>query len=307
MDLKAHLEQLGDKIENYKSRVTNEEMTKTAFIMPFFDLLGYDTRDPFQFVPEFTADVAGAKGEKVDYAIFVNDELEILVEAKHWEENLEKHDKQLIRYFNVTDAKIAILTNGIDYRFYTDLEDKNKMDKSPFLEFSLTDLRDRDITEIKKFIKSNFDTENILNSAEELKYLTLVRANLKKEFESPSDNFVSVVIDEIFEGVKTAKVKDKFRPIVKKAISERFSEMLRDKLESALEEKQEEPEEIKEAIEVKETSNTTTTEEELDGFKIIKSILAEYIDHEKIHYKDTYSYFNILYEGNTRKWVDNFK
>lgn len=275
--------------------------------MPFFELLGYDTRNPFEFVPEFTADVAGSKGEKIDYAIFVNDNLEMLIEAKNWKEDLQKHDKQLNRYFNVSKAKIGILTNGIHYRFFTDLEEINKMDEEPFLEFNLLDLKERHINELKKFTKDKFNKENILNTAEELKYLSLIRGVLKTEFENPSDDFTSVLIKDIFEGVKTSKVKEKFQPLIKKAITEIFNEMVKEKLENAFEvklndKKNNESGEIVESVEVEEEA-IETTQEEIDGFNIIKSILCETIDLEKIKFKDTVRYFNILLDGNVRKWI----
>lgn len=315
MKLKQDIENLTKKIETYKERVQNEEMTKTAFIMPFFDILGYDTRNPFEFVPEFTADVAGAKGEKIDYAIFVNENLEMLVEAKSWEEKLDNHEKQLNRYFNVADAKIGILTNGLHYKFFTDLEEPNKMDSKPFLEFNLLDMKERHITELRKFKKDKFNQESILNAAEELKYLSLVRNVLKEELETPSDELVSVLINNIYEGVKTAKVKEKFQPIIKKALSEHFNEMVKEKLENAFEVKLEDNKEVKgvqeivsEVVEAEEIEESAieTTQEELDGLNIVKAILFETVDVKNIEFKDTVRYFNILFEGNVRKWVCRF-
>lgn len=310
MELKKELEMLAKKIETYRERVQNEEMTKTAFIMPFFDILGYDTRNPFEFVAEFTADVAGAKGEKIDYAIFVNDGLEMLVEAKACTEKLERHDKQLNRYFNVADAKIGILTNGIEYKFYTDLEELNRMDSEPFLEFNLLEMKERHIVELRKFKKDSFNQESILSAAEELKYLSLIRNVLREEFEEPSDDLVSVLINDIHSGIKTAKVKEKFQPIIKKAITEHFNEMVKEKLEHAFEVKVEKNKEeapvfeteIVEAEEVEE-SGVETTQEELDGIMLVQSILIESVDPSRIEYKDTVRYFNILLDGNTRKWI----
>lgn len=310
MQFKQDLEGLTKKIETYRERVKNEEMTKTAFIMPFFDILGYDTRNPFEFVPEFTADVAGAKGEKIDYAIYVNDVLEMLVEAKSCDEDLKNHEKQLNRYFNVADAKIGILTNGLEYKFFTDLEEPNKMDSKPFLEFNLLDMKERHIIELRKFKKESFNQESILNSAEELKYLSLVGNILKREFENPSDDLVSVLINDIYDGIKTAKIKEKFQPIIKKAITEHFNEMVKEKLENAFEVKvegnapvkNENKREVVEIIEVDEPAIETTVEE-MTGYNLVKAILSETIEIERLQSKDTISYFNILLDGNVRKWV----
>lgn len=304
--MEQKLNELIRKVETYKERVTNEEMTKTAFVMPFFEILGYDTRNPFEFVPEFTADIADFKGEKVDYGIFINNKVEFIVECKNWKDNLLNHDRQLNRYFNVVDSHIGILTNGIQYKFFTDLEEPNRMDKNPFYEFNLLDMKEKDLIQIKKFTKNFFDRNNILDTAEELKYLTLLKGNLKKEFDDPSDDLVNCMLNGIFDGVKTIKVKEKFRPLIKKSITEYFNDMMREKFENVLQVKTEvqNTEEKVNIEEIAEEKTPVTTGEEIAGYSIVKSILIDILsDVEKITYKDTMSYFNILFEDNTRKWI----
>jgi hypothetical protein len=307
MDFKDNLNELIKKIEKYKGKISNEEMTKTAFIMPFFDILGYDTRNPFEFHPEFTADVADFKGEKVDYAILINDEPQILIEAKDCNDKLEKHDRQLIRYFHTTKAKIAILTNGIIYKFFTDLDETNKMDDKPFLEIDLLSIKENEINELKKFFKCNFDIENILTTAEELKYSNAIKKLLKKELEDPSDKFLTYIIGEVYDGIKTQKIKDKFIGIVKNSTVQLINEIVRNRFEDALETKEKEAivqEEVTEKVVV---SEIITSKEELEALGIIKSLLYGKInDMSKIEYKDTVNYFNVLYEGNTRKWICRF-
>ena len=148
-----------------------EEATKNGFIMPFINALGYDVFNPLEVIPEYTCDIGTKKGEKIDYAILKEGAPIILIECKHWKENLNVHSGQLLRYFHVSKAKFGILTNGIEYRFFTDLDETNKLDEKPFLNVSLTDLRDNDFEELKKFHKSYFDVERILNTASELKYM----------------------------------------------------------------------------------------------------------------------------------------
>ena len=139
MDFIDQLKQFSKRVESMKDSIQTEEATKTAIIMPFFAMLGYDVFNPQEFVPEFTADVGIKKGEKVDYAIIKEGEPVILIECKSIQENLDRHDSQLFRYFGTTTAKFAILTNGLIYRFYTDLDSPNKMDDDPlqFGEFRL--------------------------------------------------------------------------------------------------------------------------------------------------------------------------
>lgn len=130
MDFKDSIRQLGERVGRLKDQTQTEEATKHAFVLPFLQALGYDVFNPMEIVPEFVADVGLKKGEKVDFAVLRDGGPVILLEAKHWKQNLDNHDGQLLRYFHVCKAKFSILTNGIQYRFFTDLEQSNKMDVS---------------------------------------------------------------------------------------------------------------------------------------------------------------------------------
>mgnify|MGYP000888212011 CR=1 FL=1 len=143
---------LSERTVKLKDTLNTEEATKTALVMPFFQLLGYDVFNPLEFSPEFIADVGIKKGEKVDYAILIDDVPRILAECKDCNNTLENCDKQLTRYFNVTPAKIGVLTNGIVYKFYTDLEKPNMMDEKPFLEINLLKIKDYQINELKAYM-----------------------------------------------------------------------------------------------------------------------------------------------------------
>jgi len=162
MEIGLQLKTLADKIVQLKDKIETEEATKTAFVLPFINLLGYDIFNPMEVTPEFTADLGLKKGEKVDYAIYQGGEPILIIECKNWKQDLNVHNSQLFRYFHVTKTRFALLTNGIDYRFYSDLEAPNKMDEKPFLEFTLTSLKDSTIVEIAKFHKSNFDVDKII-------------------------------------------------------------------------------------------------------------------------------------------------
>ena len=125
MDFKDTIKQLADRIEKLKDNIQTEEATKNAFIMPFINALGYDVFNPLEVLPEMTCDIGTKKGEKIDYAIMKDDQPILLIECKHWKQDLNLHDNQLLRYFNVSKAKFGLLTNGIIYRFYTDLKESN--------------------------------------------------------------------------------------------------------------------------------------------------------------------------------------
>ncbi len=208
MDFKDEIKQFGDRVEKLKSQIHTEEATKNAFIMPFIMALGYDVFNPLEVVTEYVADIGIKKGEKVDYAILKDGQPTILVECKHWSENLDVHNSQLFRYFHTTKAKFGLLSNGIIFRFYTDLVEKNKMDEKPFLEFNVTDIKDNQIEELKKFHKSYFDIDNIVNTASELKYMSELKALINVEFQNPTDNFVRHFAKQIHSGVLTAKLME---------------------------------------------------------------------------------------------------
>ena len=315
MDFIDQLKQFSKRVESLKDTILTEEATNTAIIMPFFSMLGYDVFNPQEFVPEFTADVGIKKGEKVDYAILQNGEPVILVECKSISENLEKHDSQLFRYFGTTPAKFAILTNGLIYRFYTDLDNPNKMDEDPFLSVNILEIRDNQVPELKKFCKSVFDIDSIFSTASELKYVHEFKDIFSEQLENPSDDFTRFFLQNCYSGQKTQGVIEKFRPILRKALNDLISEMMNDKIKSALggsggsvsvsEPKPAEdvPSPEAEPINTKEQPTIVTTEEELEAYFIIKNLLSDIVDMHDITYKDTASYINILYKGNSRKWI----
>lgn len=308
MDFIDQIKQFAQRASDLKDSLQTEEATKMSLIVPFFRILGYDVFNPEEFTPEYTADVGIKKGEKVDYAIMDNGEPVILIEAKSCKEKLDKHDSQLFRYFGVSTAKFGILTNGIIYKFYTDLDEQNKMDLTPFLEVNILNLKPNILAELKKFHKDNFSVEDIASSASELKYSKSIREFMTRQLENPSDDFTKYILSEIYEGVKTQNVIEKFKPIIKKALNAYINELMNDKISAALktEETNEkgEQEAVAPADEPSEhDSKINTTEEEIEAYYIIKSILGEKVELERITYKDTENYFNILLDGNTRKWI----
>lgn len=306
MDFKDQILQLATRAEKMLPQIQTEEATKNALIMPFIQIMGYDVFNPFEVNPEFVADIGIKKGEKVDYAIMKDGEPAILIECKHHLENLDPHNSQLFRYFHTTKAKFGLLSNGMTYRFYTDLVEKNKMDTTPFFEFKLSEIKDVEIAELKKFHKSYFDVENISNTASELKYLNELKGILNKEINSPSENFVAFFTKQVYPGVLTAKIKEQFSPIIKRSFTQLINDTINERLKSALnQEKQKDAQEASKIEEAQENpaSNIVTTEEELEGFYIVKSILRQSVDAKRITYRDAQSYFAILLDDNNRKTI----
>jgi hypothetical protein len=306
MDFKDQIKQLGERVIKLKEQIHTEEATKNAFIMPFLQILGYDVFNPLEVVPEYVTDIGTKKGEKIDYAIFKDGKPTILVECKHWGQNLNLHDGQLLRYFHVSKAKFGLLTNGIFYRFYSDLVEANKMDEKPFLEFNITEIKDNQIDELKKFHKTVFDAESITNTASELKYTNELKQLLQQELTNPSPDFVKHFARQVYPSVITAKVLEQFTNLTKKSIQQHISDLITERLKTALKKEDEsikEQESTQAEQEKPDKAKVVTTEEELEGFMIVKTILRQKINSSRITYRDAQSYFAILLDDNNRKTI----
>lgn len=306
MDFKDAIKQFAERVEKLKENICTEEATKNAFIMPFINTLGYDVFNPLEVIPEMTCDIGTKKGEKIDYAIMKDGEPILLIECKHWAQDLNLHDNQLLRYFNVSKAKFGLLTNGIIYRFYTDLMEPNKMDEKPFLEVDITDVKDSQIEELKKFHKSYFDVENILSSASELKYTSELKMIIAKEFANPTPEFVKFFAKQVYDSSITAKLLEQFTTLTRKSISSYISDLISERLKTALktEEAVEAPKEAEINLDDKNgDSKVVTTEEELEAYRIVKSICREKVDVSRIKYRDAQTYFSILLDDNNRKCI----
>lgn len=309
MDFKDSIRQLAERIDSLKKNLPTEEATKNALIMPFINALGYDVFNPLEVLPEMCCDIGTKKGEKIDYAILKDGEPVMLIECKHWEQDLNLHDNQLLRYFNVSKAKFGVLTNGIIYRFYTDLAEPNKMDKKPFLEVNMLDLKDTQIEELKKFHKSYFNVSDILSSASELKYMGELKTVIGNEFSNPSADFVRYFGKQVYDGTFTAKILEQFTALVKRTISTYINDMISDRLKAAIKE-EEAPAAVAsvdpfpaQAPVSEAESKIVTTEEELQAFYIIKAMLHGTVPAERVTYRDAQSYFAVFLDDNNRKTV----
>ncbi|TDQ29731.1 type I restriction endonuclease [Tenacibaculum caenipelagi] len=306
MELANKLKALSQKITTLKDQIETEEATKTAFVLPFIDILGYDIFNPTEVVPEFTADIGLKKGEKVDYAIIENNVPILIIECKHWKENLNTHNSQLFRYFHTSKSRFALLTNGIEYKFFTDLEATNKMDEKPFLEFDITKLKEPTINEILKFHKSNFDIDQIVNNASSLKYSKEIKKIFNTQLVDPENDFIRFFSSRVYSGRQTERVLEQFKELVSKSINQLISERVNDRLHSALNKEEEKLVEENIESEQKNESKIVTTEEEMEAYRIVVAILRKKIQVERVAYRDTQSYFGVLLDDNNRKPLCRF-
>lgn len=318
MEFYESLNSLAAKIRQQSANITTEEATKNAFVMPFIKtVLGYDVFDPTEVVPEFVCDVGIKKGEKIDYAIFKDGQVQILIECKKIGEPLNvNHASQLFRYFHVTTARISILTNGRVYKFFTDLEASNKMDEKPFLELDLLDIDEHAVPELLKLTRSAFDVDSILSAAGELKYIGQLKRELAGQLNEPCEEFLRFFVSRVYDGPITARVREQFQPLMQKAIAQFTGDLINDRLKSAMtgtatqtlvaptaQPNTAEAGQQEAAADDEEESSIDTTPEELEGFFVVKSIVRTVADPARIGHRDTKSYFGILLDDNNRKPV----
>lgn len=309
MDFIDHLRVLSARITNTRNIIQTEEATKNAMVMPFIQILGYNVFDPLEVTPELVADIGTKKGEKVDYAILKDGKPIILFECKKAGADLHiNHAGQLFRYFHVTSARFGVLTNGLIYRFFTDLEQPNKMDEKPFFEFNILDFKDRDVEELKKFAKASFDLEVILTTANELKYTRAIQTKIAELMISPTEDFVRLVSVDLMGSKRfTTAAKEQFTAITKRAFEQLIGERINERLKGAM---------TPEAISIEEPaalpavlhhddrpvdSATQTTSEELEGFHTVRAIVRGMVDSKRVTIRDAQTYCAVLLDDNNRR------
>jgi len=316
MDLIDKINEMAARIPKQIEHISTEEATKNALVMPFINALGFNVFDPTEVVPEFTADVGTKKGEKVDYAIVRDGKPILLFEVKCTGTDLNNvHASQLYRYFSVTEARFGILTDGVIYRFYSDLDAPNKMDEKPFFVFDLTDYNESQVAELKKFTKSSFDVGDILSAASELKYKREIVNLITAEFNDPSEAFVRHFAGQVYSRRFTQTVLAEFKGITQEALRMFVNRKVEDRLKSALAKETVISPEQKtaaspesaagvspESVEIAK-EKAVTTQDEIDGFYVVKSILREIVDPHRIMMRDLKSYCSILLDDTNRKPV----
>lgn len=309
MTFEDEIKEFAKTIPAKLEHIDTEETTKIAFITPFLRLMGYDTTNPAEVRAEYTADVGTKQGEKVDLAILEDGQPLVFIECKSAANELNTDNiSQLYRYFSITDIQIGILTNGIEYKFFTTGEDNNRMDEKPFLDINMLNLTKKDIKELEKFKKVNFDIDEVVSRADNLKYRNLIKKQLLSEFENPSDEFIRAIAKQVYDGVLTQSVKEKFGTIINIAITEIINERINKTLADAVasnEEEQEDNNNIEVEEEISE-DGIITTDTEKEGYFIVRSIASEVLDPDMVAIRDRKHYCNILYDNNQRYPIVRF-
>jgi hypothetical protein len=325
MDIAERTQALALKIRKQKAGIETEEATKNAFVMPFIStVLGYDVFNPAEVIPEFTADVGTKKGEKIDYAVAHDGKIQVLIEVKKVNDPLRiEHASQLFRYFAVTNARIAILTNGEVYQFYTDLDAPNRMDAKPFLVLDFSALDETLLPELAKLTKESFDLDSVISAAGELKYIGQLKRVLAAQFKEPEDEWVKFLTARVYEGSFTQRVREQFVPLVVKATRQFLNEQVNDRLKNALggpdayvsvSQGTVESELVQEEVPapVDAGDEVVTTEEEIEGYRIVRAIVCSEVPVSRVIARDAKTYCGVLLDDNNRKpiarlWLNRSK
>jgi len=308
VDFADQIAELAKQAVGRVQTVKTEEATKNGLVMPFIRALGYDVFNPTEVVPEFTADIGERKGEKVDYAILKDGRPIVLFECKLVGADLDnRHATQLQRYFHgVPDVKFGVLTDGVRYRFFSDLDRANVLDRKPFFEFDLLKHDEQAIEELKRFTKPQFNEESILSTAGELMYTREIQSLFRGEYAAPSRDLVQLLVSHVYDGRFTRSVQERFTPIVKQAFRAFINERINETLEAA---KTLQSEDSKSDFDASETSldgsgaedGIVTTAEEIQGFYIVKAILNGIVALDRVYMRDVRSYCGIILDDNNRK------
>ena len=301
-----------DEIREHKSHVlaqkdliTSEAETKLSLIQPFIRLLGYNVNDRSEVIAEFNAAPGTAKDAKVDFAIIKKGDPIMIIECKQLGEDLDKHYNQLCGYFAFTKVRFGILTNGIVYRFYSDLDETNMMDKRPFFVFNVLEhVNDKDIVEeLKRFTKAAFDVDELTTKAGELKYAKETKRIFSEQLDSPSNGFIDFFLTEVMPGrQKTRNLRNWFKEPLKNALRDYIADRIREKFTEVTQEKPVADESsIKEleTVEIVPNDGIVTTDEELASLYIVKSILHGIVDWNRVALEDFKGFCNIQLDN---KW-----
>ena len=275
------------RVELLRDKEVTEESTKTSFILPFIQMLGYDIFDPAEVIPEFTADIGTKKGEKVDYALLQDGVPAVLIECKKLGTELESDGvSQLLRYFGVTEARVGILTDGVVYRFFSDLDQSNVMDPRPFFEFNMLEFTEPEVEELKRFTKDRFDKSQIEDAARELRYTAAIKSLLARELAKPSDDFVKYVIKQVYEGRISVSVRRMFRTLAFSAFNQFITDKIQDRLTSALKQEDDAAQE-KRKEEEEEKVQPEFTQYEVQALNTLKAILGGVVDARSLQLRQT--------------------
>ena len=293
-EVRSRSSRFAKRIAQMDNSESTEEATKTSLVLPFIQMLGYDIFDPVEVVPEFTADIGSKKGEKVDYALIQSGMPAILVECKKLGTKLDDDVvSQLLRYFGVTASRVGILTDGIRYLFFSDLDQLNVMDPRPFFIFDMLNFTEQEVQELKRFTKEAFDQTTIIDAARELRYTAEIKRLLARELAKPSDDFVRFVTRQVYKGTNSVGARLMFQGLTYSAFNQFISDKIQDRLANALKQEGDAPSShVAEEQAGKDEPPFVATE--IEVLNVIKAILGGLVDVRRLDLRQTKRYCSVV-------------
>lgn len=311
MDFQEEINALGRKCQQFGDKLSTEEATKNTLVMPFIKLLGYDPFDPTQVVPEYSAPIGSYKDARVDYALMRDGQPVIIIECKAYGTVLDEGKcNQLRMYFNGTNVRVAVLTDGNRYLFFSDLDADNVMDSKPYMEFVLTNPDPALMPELKKLTHDKFDVDEATSSAVLLKYTRDFKRIMAEQLKQPDEEFVRFFLHKCYDGKVTSSIKDRFTPILRDALALFIRDKINERLQSAIDDNNhEDVEEQAVAVSSAEVdaglpkvtegavNGIVTTQDEVEGFATVKSLLHGVVDLNKVFFKDYKGFSSACFSG----------
>lgn len=282
--------ELSSKLEHTK----NEESIKTSIILPFLSKLGYDVFDPKIIIPEYTADQSTKNGEKVDYCVNDIDFNPVcIIECKKRNEDLNLHNTQLERYFCFVNCKIAVLTNGESFMFYTDYENRNLMDKIPFLELDINNPTNEALEFLNLLNRDSYNKAMVYKTAKKYYKDRENKRLLYSMLDNMDTDFCMFLSSKFSIYQSEEDIKSLFSDNISSYVIERYDKIKKER-ENII-------------VDSNKQKGIVTTNEEINSFNRIVDILKYHsLDYNKVSYKDVKSYFAVLYSNNTRKPICRF-
>lgn len=308
MDFVQRVSELSLRSKHASQYALTEEATKTAVVMPFIQALGFDVFNLEEVVPEFVADVGIKKGEKIDFAIKIGGKTSVLIEVKPISMPLGSAQfSQLYRYFATEQARLAILINGREIWFFSDIDERNKMDKKPFFIFDLQNYDEHQIAELSRFQKNNFNIDTILEAASNLKYIRAAAQFLARQLSSPDDDFIRFVGREIYDGTLTKTAVEQLKPSVRAGLDEVVRKRIQERLNVTFgQDPSAKLEDPSSGSVAEQGSEIATTQDELDAFYIVRAICARLVPAKRVTMRDAKSYCSVFLDDNNRKPICRF-
>lgn len=312
MEFSQRVSDLANRSRHAATYALTEEATKTSVVLPFIQTLGFDVFNLEEVIPEFIADVGIKKGEKIDFALRIDNKIAVLMEVKPITMSLGSAQfSQLYRYFAVAEARLAILTNGREFWFFSDIEHANKMDAKPFFVFDVQAYDESQVNELARFQKSIFAISSILEAASNLSRVKLAAAYLKNQLASPDDDFVRLIGRQIDNRNLTKAVIEELRPTIQSALDVVIRDRIQDKLGVTF--AQEVPARAAPVAEPTVESppepgadEIETTADEQMAFMIVRAIGSKVVPVERITLRDAKSYCAVFMDDNNRRPICRF-